>query len=411
MTARDLEKLLGGYMTGTLTEAENSALMRAALDDQQLFNALADEEAMRDALADPVFRARLRARLAPEAAPPQRSLRWMWWLAPVMAAGLALVFVMSRPGPERPMEMASIMTPESAATAPAPTPNRTAVDAERTQSQQQIAAPPPARPLAAARAPGESEPISRERGPFAGAVPPPSSQPPPPPPPPPMAAPKPVAESVSVSGAAPVVAAEKKSANDESAPTPKSAAPSELRKATAETDALAAAAFDLQVERSINGRFESTELGALRQGDRVRFRVRVPEAGTLVMTSGTTVARSTLAEAGRTYYLPDANGLPPGDAPVQVAIALHRPVEGERANTLFRARQQASDRPAASALGGAAPAAPPPPAPAMRDARREDSKDKAKEEAGKLAAPAAQAASAPPPPARQILLRLEFKPR
>lgn len=226
-----------------------------------------------------------------------------------------------------------------------------------------------------------------------------------------MAAPKPVAESVSLSGAAPVVTAEKKSTGDESAPGPKSAAPSELRKAATETDALAAAAFDLQVERSINGRFESTELGALRQGDRVRFRVRVPESGTLVMTSGANVARSTLAEAGRTYYLPDANGLPPGDATVQIAIALHRPVEGERANTLFRARQQASDRPAASALGGAAPAAPPPPAPAMRDARREDSKDKAKEEAGKVAAPAAQAASAATPPARQILLRLEFKPR
>ncbi|MEP7361687.1 MAG: hypothetical protein ABI972_00395, partial [Acidobacteriota bacterium] len=63
MNHSDLEKLLGGYMTGTLTEAENSALMRAALDDQQLFDAMADGEALRDALADPVFRARLRARL------------------------------------------------------------------------------------------------------------------------------------------------------------------------------------------------------------------------------------------------------------------------------------------------------------------------------------------------------------
>ena len=65
MNARELERLLGGFAAGTLTGSERGELMRAALEDQQLFDALADEEALRDALADPVFRSRLRARLAP----------------------------------------------------------------------------------------------------------------------------------------------------------------------------------------------------------------------------------------------------------------------------------------------------------------------------------------------------------
>lgn len=153
----------------------------------------------------------------------------------------------------------------------------------------------------------------------------------------------------------------------------------------------------------MNGRFESAELGALRQGDRVRFRVRAPESGTLVMTAGRDTAISTLAEAGRTYYLPNAAGLPPGEAPVEIAIALRPAVEGERGN-LLRARQQAVSAAAGSATGGFRAAEP------LRDAQREDSKDKAKEEAAKTAVPTAQAASAPAPP-RELRLRLEFKPR
>jgi hypothetical protein len=54
-----VEHLLGGWAAGTLTADERALLMREAARDQQLFNALADEEALRDALADPAFRARL----------------------------------------------------------------------------------------------------------------------------------------------------------------------------------------------------------------------------------------------------------------------------------------------------------------------------------------------------------------
>ena len=59
----DVRKLLGAYATGTLSPAEERRLHEAALDDQQLFDALADEDLLREALEDPVFRNRLRLRL------------------------------------------------------------------------------------------------------------------------------------------------------------------------------------------------------------------------------------------------------------------------------------------------------------------------------------------------------------
>ena len=43
MSDHDLEKLLGGFAADTLTPEEKQALYTAALQDQQLFNALADE--------------------------------------------------------------------------------------------------------------------------------------------------------------------------------------------------------------------------------------------------------------------------------------------------------------------------------------------------------------------------------
>ncbi|BDU70160.1 hypothetical protein GETHOR_22610 [Geothrix oryzae] len=69
MKHAEAEKLLGGYATGTLTEAERRALFEAALEHQDLFDALADEEALRELLADPAARAHLLSALAPGAPP------------------------------------------------------------------------------------------------------------------------------------------------------------------------------------------------------------------------------------------------------------------------------------------------------------------------------------------------------
>ena len=76
MNRDDIQKLLGGYATGTLTPEEQEALFCAALDDQELFDALAREQALRDLLRDPAAKAELLAAL------DQRPVRWYQRILP-----------------------------------------------------------------------------------------------------------------------------------------------------------------------------------------------------------------------------------------------------------------------------------------------------------------------------------------
>lgn len=48
MSEHDLEKLLGGFAADTLTPEEKQTFYTAALQDQQLFNTLADEQALKE---------------------------------------------------------------------------------------------------------------------------------------------------------------------------------------------------------------------------------------------------------------------------------------------------------------------------------------------------------------------------
>lgn len=59
MSREEIEKLLGGYATDTLNSQEKRALFEAALDDQELFDALAKEQALREALQEPGIRGQL----------------------------------------------------------------------------------------------------------------------------------------------------------------------------------------------------------------------------------------------------------------------------------------------------------------------------------------------------------------
>ena len=59
MPEPELEKLLGGFAADTLTPKERETLFRAALHDQQLFNALADEQALKDKDGSTVYGASL----------------------------------------------------------------------------------------------------------------------------------------------------------------------------------------------------------------------------------------------------------------------------------------------------------------------------------------------------------------
>ena len=124
MKPEEIRNLLGGYASGTLSDAEKKLLFEAALEDQVLFDAMADEQALKDLLDDPESRGYLRAVLdeaaadpplveiaaapAPASAPmmmrsraPRRPAMW-WGL--VAAAGFAAVSVvgilqLNKPGP------------------------------------------------------------------------------------------------------------------------------------------------------------------------------------------------------------------------------------------------------------------------------------------------------------------------
>jgi hypothetical protein len=77
---------VGGYATGTLTPEERQALFAAALEDQELFDALAREQPLRDLLGDPAAKAELLAALGEAPASwGQRAFRWIWGHAPVLA--------------------------------------------------------------------------------------------------------------------------------------------------------------------------------------------------------------------------------------------------------------------------------------------------------------------------------------
>ncbi len=88
MSNHELEKLLGGFAADTLTPEERTQLYQAALKDQQLFNALADEQALKELLADPLVRRRLLQALNQHGASEAGGrLSWLDWFR--RPAGLA----------------------------------------------------------------------------------------------------------------------------------------------------------------------------------------------------------------------------------------------------------------------------------------------------------------------------------
>jgi hypothetical protein len=89
MTPEQIRTLLGGYATNTLTESERKMLFEAALEDQELFNALHDEDALRDLLADPASRDAIRRALE-EPARAKQSVYWpRRWAFSTAAAAVA----------------------------------------------------------------------------------------------------------------------------------------------------------------------------------------------------------------------------------------------------------------------------------------------------------------------------------
>jgi hypothetical protein len=138
LTPDEARKLLGAYATGSLTEAERTALFQAALEDQALFDELAGEQVLKEVLEEPGARQRLLAALE-----PPRDRVWLWAGA-AAAATVAIVvgFVVSQRTPQPPQQIAQVVkSPEPVAppaAAPAPTP------APAPRRRNVAPAPPPA---------------------------------------------------------------------------------------------------------------------------------------------------------------------------------------------------------------------------------------------------------------------------
>ena len=159
MSREEIQKLLGGYATGTLTPAERDALFAAALDDQELFEALAREEPLRELLQDPAAKGRLLRALEPK--PAARYWRWLrpaaWAIPAVGLAAILVVFVVQQ-RESRPVLIARAPSlPSLGPIAPVPSP-----------VPQELTKQPPLNRFRAAKAPPQDLLKAREAAPTAG---------------------------------------------------------------------------------------------------------------------------------------------------------------------------------------------------------------------------------------------------
>lgn len=161
MTGPDPRHLLGGVAPDILTPGEREALYAAALKDQALFDALGDEEALRELLADPAVRARLRRELAPRVVPLWRRPALLGVAASLLLVGLATLAVrqsrveVPRLAPQAPP---AAEPPQDVEQAPAAAPPAPALPAPR-----RAAPKPEASPAAgAAPAPAAEEVLRSE---------------------------------------------------------------------------------------------------------------------------------------------------------------------------------------------------------------------------------------------------------
>jgi hypothetical protein len=146
MRPEDVRRLIGGYATGTLTDAERRALLEAALRDQELFNELAREQALKDLLEDPLARRELLHALEEKQTPAAAFTVWWkrpatWALAGGLATAALLVAVFIRPTATQPKPEPVLMAKREAPHAAVPIEGTPQAPAEP-----RAMAPAPARP-------------------------------------------------------------------------------------------------------------------------------------------------------------------------------------------------------------------------------------------------------------------------
>lgn len=265
MSRDEIRRLLGGYTTGNLTESERSALLAAALDDQELFDALARAQPLADLLADPGARARLLAALAE---PQRRSWLRLW---PALAASAALAAIV----------LAVLWVPR-AGRHEAPKPVQVAEARKETP-------PSPAPPAAAPAPPPRPEPKPR-----------------------PKARPKPAPEPFRDEQAPAMAQAEANSAQ----PAPRMRRSVLTRSALSLAETLPVTVLRLRPD----GTYESVPGDAdVRAGEAVRLRIQPAVAGFLRVAEREDQAQwrpvfNTTVEPGRAYLVP-------ADGPVRLERA------------------------------------------------------------------------------------------
>ena len=121
MTQDEIRKLLGGYATDALTDHERQSLFEAALEDQELFNALQNEDALKELLADPALRDDVRRALQTSTRDTRRTgFPWRRWglgvAVPAVVALIVIAFMNHAKAPQ-PAQEARLSEPPAA---PAP---------------------------------------------------------------------------------------------------------------------------------------------------------------------------------------------------------------------------------------------------------------------------------------------------
>jgi hypothetical protein len=176
MTRDEIRGLIGAYATGSLSADERKALFEAALDDQELFDELAREQALKEMLDEPGVKTRLLAALVPR----QKywwTRAWVWAAAGAFAVAIIAGIVLFRTQP--PQELARVSAP------PAPMPPRMVAPPARIPPAAPPAIVPPAAIPPATVPPAIVAPVIVPKAapaipapaPTAAAPPPPATQP------------------------------------------------------------------------------------------------------------------------------------------------------------------------------------------------------------------------------------------
>jgi len=138
VSREEARKLLGGYATGSLTEAERRGLFEAALEDQELFEELAGEQVLKAVLDEPGARQRLISALE-----PPRHRAWLWgWAGAIATVAVAVavgIVLFNRTSPPQPatQQIAQAVRPPEPEVAPAAPPAR------RQPAVRKVSPPPP----------------------------------------------------------------------------------------------------------------------------------------------------------------------------------------------------------------------------------------------------------------------------